>query len=48
MNRRLFLIFSLCFAAVGLAACQTAPPRNVQAQALVDQSKITIDYFKTR
>jgi SH3 domain-containing YSC84-like protein 1 len=45
--RRLFLTFALCFA-VGLVACQTAPPRNVQAQALVDQSKITIDYFKTR
>ena len=48
MIRRLFLTFSLCFAVVGLVACQTAPPRNVQAQALVDQSKITIDYFKTR
>jgi lipid-binding SYLF domain-containing protein len=48
VNRRSFLAFSACFAIVGLAACQTAPPRNVQAQALVDQSKITIDYFKTR
>ncbi|MFO1155021.1 MAG: lipid-binding SYLF domain-containing protein [Rhodospirillales bacterium] len=48
MNRRLFLTFSLCFAVVGLGGCQTAPPRSVQAQALVDQSKITIDYFKTR
>ena len=48
MNRRLFLTFSVCFAIIGLAACQTAPPRDVQAQALVDQSKITIDYFKTR
>ena len=47
MIRRLFLTLALCFA-VGLVACQTAPPRNVQAQALVDQSKITIDYFKTR
>ena len=48
MLRRVFLTFSLSCAVVGLAACQTAPPRNVQAQALVDQSKITIDYFKTR
>ncbi len=48
MNRRFFLTFALCFAVAGLAACQTAPPRNVQAQALVDQSKITVDYFKTR
>jgi lipid-binding SYLF domain-containing protein len=48
VNRRYFLTFSLSFAVVGLAACQTAPPRNVQAQALVDQSKITMDYFKTR
>jgi lipid-binding SYLF domain-containing protein len=48
VNRRFFLTFSLSCAVVGLAACQTAPPRNVQAQALVDQSKITIDYFKTR
>jgi lipid-binding SYLF domain-containing protein len=33
---------------VAAAGCQTAPPRSVQAQSLVDQSKITIDYFVNR
>lgn len=45
--RRLFFTI-LPFLILLLAACQTAPPRDVQAQALVDQSKITIEFFKSR
>lgn len=49
MMRSLSLRFLLLgVLAVVAAGCQTAPPRNVQAQGLVDQSKITVDYFKTR
>ncbi len=46
MRRLLFTIMPLLI--LVLAACQTAPPRNVQAQALVDESKIAIEFFKTR
>jgi lipid-binding SYLF domain-containing protein len=46
MRRLFFTVLPLLI--LVLAACQTAPPRNVQAQALVDESKITLEYFKTR
>lgn len=46
--RHLSLRLLLVFVIAAAAGCQTAPPRNIQAQSLVDQSKITTDYFKSR
>lgn len=45
---RRFFFTVLPFLILILAACQTAPPRSVQAQALVDESKTAIEFFKTR
>lgn len=46
MRRFSFLIIPLLI--LVLMACQTAPPRDVQAQAMVDRAKITNEFFKTR
>lgn len=46
MRRLFFTVLPLLI--LVLAACQTAPPRDVQAQALVDESKIAIEFFKSR
>lgn len=47
--RTLAAFFLLCLASVGVAACSsTGAPRSVQGQALVDQSKATLELFKSR
>jgi lipid-binding SYLF domain-containing protein len=46
--RRLLPSVLAVFLLIVAAGCQTAPPRDVQAQALVDRSKITLEFFKTR
>lgn len=43
--RTLFVLFMLTV----LAACSSSgPPRDIQAQALVDQSRVTVELFKSR